>query len=69
MSLFALTPLGLGEIIGALLMGILRDKFGYKTSLKILIITTFGAFALLFGTMIHNSFNYLTFIMTFVWGL
>ncbi len=41
MSLFALTPLGFGEIIGALLMGILRDKFGYKASLKILLILSF----------------------------
>lgn len=69
MSLYALIPLGFGEIIGALLMGIIRDKFGYKTSLKVLIITTLVAFALLFGTMVHHTFNYLTFIMTFVWGI
>lgn len=29
MSLYAMIPLGFGEIIGALVMGKVRDRFGY----------------------------------------
>jgi predicted MFS family arabinose efflux permease len=68
MSLFAMIPLGIGEIIGALLMGNLRDKFGYQTTLKILLPATLVAFAMVFGTIASYSFNTLSFLMTFVWG-
>jgi predicted MFS family arabinose efflux permease len=68
MSLFAMIPLGLGEIVGALLMGKLRDKFGYQTTLKILLPATLVAFAIVFGTIANYSFNSLTFVMTFAWG-
>jgi predicted MFS family arabinose efflux permease len=69
MSLFAMISLGFGEIIGSLLMGKISDKWGYHTSLKILLGLTLVAFTLLFGIIAMNAFNLLTFVMTFVWGL
>ena len=69
MALFAMIPLGFGEIIGALLMGKISDKWGYHTSLKVLLGLTLVAFALLFGIIAMNAFNPLSFVMTFVWGL
>jgi predicted MFS family arabinose efflux permease len=68
MSLFAMIPLGFGEIIGALLMGRVRDKFGYHIALKFLLAATLIAFSLLFVTIFSYTFNPLTFVMTFVWG-
>ena len=68
MSLFAMIPLGFGEMIGGLLMGKLRDKLGNQIFLKILLISTLVAFALIFGTITNYSFNPLTFVMTFAWG-
>jgi predicted MFS family arabinose efflux permease len=68
MSLFAMIPLGFGEIIGALLMGKISDKLGYQTTLKVLLATTVVAFALLFVTIANYTFNPLTFVMTFAWG-
>ena len=51
MSLFAMIPLGFGEIFGALLMGKVRDKFGYHTTLKVLLAVILLAFGLLFLTI------------------
>jgi predicted MFS family arabinose efflux permease len=56
MSLFAMIPLGFGEIIGALLMGKVRDKFGYHTTLKVLLAVTLLAFGLLFLTIFTYTF-------------
>ena len=68
MSLYAMIPLGFGEIIGAPLMGEVRDKFGYHTTLKVILAVTVIAFALLFVTIVTYTFNPLIFVMTFVWG-
>lgn len=51
MSLYAMIPLGFGEIIGSLLIGKLRDKFGYHTTLKVLLAVTLVAFGLVFATI------------------
>jgi len=51
MSLYAMIPLGFGEIIGSLLIGKLRDKFGYHTTLKVLLGVTLVAFGLVFATI------------------
>ena len=69
MSLFAMIPLGLGEIVGGLVIGKVSDKLGYQTTLKIVLVTTLVAFGILFGTIANYRFNALTFVMTFVWGL
>ena len=69
MSLFAMIPLGVGEIIGALVFGKISDKFGPKTSLKFIMVITVVAFAILFATIATYRFNALTFVMTFAWGL
>jgi predicted MFS family arabinose efflux permease len=62
-------PLGLGEIIGALFIGKLRDKLGYQTTLKIILVVTMVAFALIFLNIANYTFSSLTFVMTFAWGL
>ena len=69
MSLFAMIPLGFGEIIGGLVIGKVSDKMGYQTTLKIVLVATLVAFAVLFGTIANYTFNALTFVMTFAWGL
>lgn len=69
MSLFAMIPLGAGEILGSLTQGKFSDKFGSKGGLYLVMGLTVVAFAILFGTVAQYEFSYLTFIMTFAWGL
>jgi len=51
MSLFAMIPLGVGEIIGSLVIGKVSDKYGSKPTVVIVLILTLTAFAVLFGTI------------------
>ena len=69
MSLFAMIPLGAGEIIGSLVMGKISDKFGYQVGLKLVMVLTILGFVLVFITISTFKFNYMTFLMTFAWGL
>ena len=69
MSLFAMIPLGVGEIIGSLAMGKVSDKYGPKTTVIIVLILTLTAFVVLFATIVNYRFNALTFVMTFMWGI
>ncbi len=51
MSLFAMIPLGIGEIVGSLTIGKVNDKYGPKATVVIILILTLTAFAVLFGTI------------------
>jgi MFS family permease len=68
-ALYAMITLGFGQMFGGLIMGLLIDKFGSKK-------TTFINVALLSITAILSlvviyqvSYNYITFICCFFWGL
>ncbi len=69
MSLFAMIPFGAAEILGGLAIGKISDAFGYQVSLKLVLLLTVVAFGTLFATIAVYSFSFLTFIMTFTWGL
>ena len=51
MSLFAMIPLGIGELIGSLTIGKVNDKYGSKATVVIILILTLTAFAVLLGTI------------------
>lgn len=69
MSLYAMIPLGLGEIIGGLAQGKIADRFGVKVGLAFILVLTAVAFGMVFGTIAQYKFGVLTFLMTFAWGL
>jgi len=60
---------GFGEIIGGLLMGKLFDYFGPRKAnyFNVLIIMLVSAITL--GALYELKYNWLTFVMTFVWGI
>ena len=69
MSLYAMIPLGLGEVIGGLVQGKIADRFGVKAGLVFILVLTAVAFGAVFGTIAQYKFGVLTFLMTFAWGL
>ena len=69
MALFAMTPLGLGEIIGGLIMANISDKLGNHGTLKYILVLITLAFSVLFATLYYYKFNALVFVMTFFWGV
>eukprot|EP00347_Sterkiella_histriomuscorum_P004956 403358441 len=69
MSLYAMIPLGIGEIIGSLLMGKIMDIYGQKKGIIVCGINLIIAMILVFAYIIHYQFGALTFIFPFFWGL
>ena len=67
-ALFTMTTLGVGEILGGIVLGKIRDALGNKLALIILIIETLVGVGLVI--IVNNSNNYyaLNWVMTFVWG-
>lgn len=67
-SMFALVSLGVGEIVGALLIGQVIDRMGNRPA----IICTVASVAIqaTFLVIFHwqNSYGVLTHVMTFFWG-
>ena len=69
MSMLAMVVFGLGEIIGCFYIGAIVDRFGSKTAsvcnmLNIIMMTgSTVAFILVF------EFNYLAWVMCFLWGI
>ena len=53
MSLYAMIPVGAGEIIGALTQGLISDRFGHKAGIYLVMTLTAVAFATLFATIAH----------------
>jgi|LauGreDrversion4_2_1035121.scaffolds.fasta_scaffold798454_1 hypothetical protein len=52
LALFALIPMGVGEILGGLIMAKVSDKLGYLKTIKILLPITLIAFGALFLTLV-----------------
>ena len=67
-SMFAMISLGVGEVIGGILMGILVDRIGSKKCCLINVCNI--AFTVMITAIyIHkDNYNGLAFFMTFLWG-
>jgi fucose permease len=68
-ALFAMIPLGIGEMIGGLIFGSVNDKMGQKAGITYCLIMTIIAFAMLFAYIEIYKFSVLAFFMTLIWGL
>lgn len=60
---------GVGEMLGSMLIGIIIDKKGNRAAIvtNLILIFTQTVFTLAFLTV--NEYNWLAFIMAFLWGL
>ena len=61
--------LGVGEIIGGTIIGIIRDRAGNKVALASQILLHLAAFALILFLNEYNKFDITAYIMCFFWGL
>ena len=68
MSLFAMIPLGVGEMIGSLIIGKIIDKYSVKTSILVCMVNLSVAMILIFVYIHTYTFSVLTFFVTFFWG-
>jgi MFS family permease len=68
-SLFAMISFGVSEMLGGLIQGKVSDKYGYRTSLYLVLAFTAVAYGAMIATIQVFEFTALTFFMTFAWGL
>ena len=62
-------PLGIGEVIGALIFTQVLDRLGPKLTIYYVMALTALAFALLFSYVGVYEYGVMTYFMTFTWGL
>ena len=60
--------LGVGEIFGGQALGYIRDNSSNKASIVVYLIFCIISFTLTFLFNDKNEFNYLAYLMCFVWG-
>lgn len=67
-SMYAMVVFGIGELMGCFFIGYIVDKKGskYAAIIDVVIIAIQTIFTLLFLWV--DEFNYLAYIMTFLWG-
>lgn len=68
LSMMAMAALGLGEICGAIFMGIVVDKIGTKDCSLINVGLVLIQTASVFTYIIIGEYSILAFVMTFLWG-
>jgi len=66
--MMAMVVLGVGEILGGLVMGLIVDKIGARKSSLINVGLICLANVLVLLIIIRNQYGPLAYIMTFVWG-
>ena len=69
MSMLAMVGFGVGEIFGCFFIGVIVDKFGSKkaTLLNLVNVVLMMASTILF--IVEFKFNYMAWIMCFLWGV
>ena len=69
MSLFAMIPLGVGEVLGGFVLGFIMDLWKQRAGLTYCIFITAVAYTIVFVFVQQWTFNWLTFLTTFIWGI
>ena len=69
MSMLALALFGVGEIIGCFYIGMIVDKFGSKVATICNLINITAMIGVTMAFLIEFQFNYLVWIMCFLWGI
>ena len=66
--MFAMVALGVGEILGAMIMGNVIDRIGSKKTCLINIGLVFVATIFVLNFLYLDKYSAFAFIMTFCWG-
>lgn len=69
MSLFAMIPLGVGELCGSAFIGLFIDRHGSKKAVIAYLISVLIAYTFAYAYLISNKFNLLVYFLTFFWGI
>lgn len=69
LSLFAMIPLGLGQMLGGAFIGQIIDRLGMRPGILCSLTLVTLAFALMLYYVYLYEFTWLTFIVNFAWGL
>jgi predicted MFS family arabinose efflux permease len=69
LSLFAMIPLGIGQMIGGAIIGQIIDRKGLKLALLISATLMTLAFGIMLWYIWSYEFGWITYVVTFVWGL
>ena len=67
-SLYALSVLGVGEMIGSIFMGLVVDKLSSKVGCVVNMINVVLVWAISFMQIQANKDNALVYVFTFIWG-
>lgn len=68
-TLYALAVLGIGEITGGYFMGLIVDKTSSRIGCVFNILSIIIACGLTYLQLRRNSYDWLTFLMCFMWGI
>lgn len=68
-SLIVMTSLGVGEIIGAIGMGVIRDKMGNRFAFCVQVVLIVVSVSLVIYYNQKNNYDFVAFVMVFIWGL
>lgn len=68
-AFFVMVLLGVGEILGGQLIAYVKDKTGDKTPFIINIFQTVIAYVFLIAYNERNKFDWLVYVMVFLWGI
>jgi predicted MFS family arabinose efflux permease len=69
LSMLAMMALGVGEIIGAYLMGRFVDLLGPKTSCLVNMVLVLLSSLTVIYYLFRNDYGFLAYFMAFIWGL
>ncbi len=69
MSLFAMIPLGIGELIGSAFIGLFIDNYGSKNAVIAYLVSILIAYAFAYAYLITYKFTALVYFMTLFWGI
>ena len=64
-----MTFLGVGEIIGSQILAAIRDGYGTRAAIVVLIFETCVAYALLIWYNERDKFDWLAYTFVFSWGI
>ena len=67
-SMFAMSLLGIGEVIGCFVIGYVVDKYGSKKAILCNIVLIVMMMSSTIAFIIMYQFNFMAWIMCFLWG-
>ncbi|CDW80279.1 major facilitator superfamily protein [Stylonychia lemnae] len=68
-AMLAMVALGVGEMMGGQIIGLVVDKVNSKVACIVNLVIMIVMFAFTFGFLVDYRYTWLTFVMTFLWGL